>query len=273
MDNYIIQKVITSEGSYQWDYNSLANLPDLSKINIVQGDGISITEGSNGQNCISLDPEVKSDISLLMDEVFPFKSTLTSSSGFKTYEEGSVASASMFWRSTKGSSVINNTTVIPMTMTNNGSWIETETLNNITSYTWNGITSNTSFKVVTRSGSLSSTVGPLSVSFTKYRYYGPLDPISPSSITDSLIKSLGKSELSTTSTLASTGLDPGKCFLFAVYGVKNLVVRHAGTDAVIDSDTGTIELTRKNGTGGTFTYSWILVPASSIRWNFIITNS
>jgi hypothetical protein len=105
-----------------------------------------------------------------------------------------------------------------------------------------------------------------------YRYYGVLDS-RPSSITESVIKSLRTSELSNSKTLGTTSLASGKYFLFAVPGTPTLVVRHAGTDSVIDSEIGTIGISRKNGTSGLIVYSWVLVPASSMNWSFVIKNS
>lgn len=68
-------------------------------------------------------------------------------------------------------------------------------------------------------------------------------------------------------------LAAGEMFIFAVPGTVDLVVRHAESGAIIDSNPFTVRLPRQHDTSTTDAYTCIFVPKSDIDWNFKITNS
>lgn len=276
MDNWIIHEIIDGSKRCKIDYESLANLPDLQS-KLEPGVGISITESPEGQQSISVDPEILQKLEILLTQVFPVTVGITSQSGFGVHELGDVVTPTVSWRVTREiGDEITDTQVTPQS--NSGSvWTSPgdAPIKGITTYTWPSPSVNTSYRVIVSSPEFQNlTVGPLTVKFTRYRYYGILSS-HPESITETLVKSLGTSELSDSGTLGNTSLASGKYFLFVVPGVKNLVVRHAGTDGIVDSEKGTIEIHRKNGTDleSGYSYSWVLVPSSSVAWSFKITGS
>jgi hypothetical protein len=277
MDNWIIHEIIDGSKRCRIDYESLANLPDLNYSRLGSGAGISITESPDGQQNISVDPEILQKLETLRKQVFPVTITTTAQSGFGVHELGDVVTPSISWRvarETEGE--ITDTQVTPQSNTGS-TWTSPvdAPYSGITTYTWSSPSVNTSYRVIVSSPDFQDlTIGPLTVKFTRYRYYGVLSS-HPESITEALVKSLSTSELNDSGTLGNTSLASGKYFLFVVPGVKTLVVRHAGTDGVIDSEKGTIVIHRKNGTdsGSGHSYSWILVPSSSVAWSFKITGS
>lgn len=68
-------------------------------------------------------------------------------------------------------------------------------------------------------------------------------------------------------------LAAGEMFIFAVPGTVDLVVRHAESGAIIDSNPFTVRLPRQHDTSTMDVYTCIFVPKSDIDWNFKITNS
>jgi hypothetical protein len=272
MDNYIIHEFRTSDGVYKVDYDSLANLPEIGK-NLSEGEGISIMKDQS-TTTISVSQELSDTIGRLVDKTFPVSATIVSSEGFGNHEEGDVVNVTMSWIVTRDDSGISGSTITPMIQVGNGDWILEESFTDTGTYSYYDIITGTSIKLQVHPpvGTQDITLGPLSVKFLRYRYYGVLNS-KPTTITESLIKSLGTHELSSSTTLGSTSLASGKYFLFAVPGTPTLVVRHSGTDSIVDAEIGTIGLTRKNGTQGSILYSWILVPASSITWSFVIKNN
>lgn len=275
MDNWIIHEIIEGSKRCKIDYESLANLPDLNYSRIGAGTGISITESPDGQQNISVDSEIYRKLDLLLKQVFPVTASITNQSGFGLHEYGDVVTPTISWRVTRETEgEITDTQVTPQS--NTGSvWASPASapFNGIKEYTWSSPTVDTSYRVIVSGSNFSDlTIGPLTVKFARYRYYGILSS-RPESVTESLVKSLGTSELSDSGTLGNTSLAAGKYFLFVVPGVKTLVVHHSGTDGVVDSEKGTVEIHRKNGTGTGYTYSWILVPASSTAWSFKISGS
>ena len=276
MDRYIIHEFRTSDGIYKVDYESLANLPESGE-GLVPGEGIRIEREQGGESTISVTQELSDNIKKLMDKNFPVTAAITSSSGFGNHEIGDVITASISWSVTREVEpyTITGSLVTPMISRNGGSsWTSETSFTEGSTYTRENITTDTSIKILVQPPDSSQNIvlGPRSVNFLDYRYYGVLNS-RPPSITESLIKSLSTSELSNSKTLGTTNLASGKYFLFAVPGTPNLVVRHAGTDSIIDSEIGTIGVSRKNGTSGLNAYSWVLVPASSINWSFVIKSS
>jgi hypothetical protein len=274
MDNWIIHEIIKGSKRCKIDYESLANLPDLS-LKLRAGDGISITESPDGQNDISVDPEIYEKLDSLLNKVFPVTATILSRSGFGYHELGDVVTPMISWKLARETGEeITEFTAVPQINTGSA-WTQPSAspYEGITSFTFPSATSTTSYRVVASGEKFSNLIiGPLTATFTRYRYYGALST-KPTSITEAVVKSLGTSELNDSGTLGSTTLASGKYFLFATPGVKNLVVRHTGTDGIIESEKGTVQVSRKNGTDSGFSYSWILVPASSVAWSFKITNS
>jgi hypothetical protein len=274
MDNWIIHEIIEGSKRCKIDYESLANLPDL-QAQIEAGSGISITESPDGQRNISVDPEITQKLELLLKRVFPVTVQTTAKNGFGVFEIGDVVTPTISWevtRETEGE--ITDTQVTPQSNTGSA-WTSpgSAPFSGIKTYTWPSATVETSYRVIIGGSDFQNlTIGPLTVKFTRYRYYGVLSN-RPESVTESLVKSLGTSELNSSGTLGNTSLASGKYFLFVVPGVKNLVVRHSGTDGIIDSEKGTVEIHRENGTGSGYSYSWVLVPPSSTNWSFKITES
>lgn len=272
MDNWIIHEIIEGSKRYRFSYESLEDLPNLV---LESGDGISITESPDGERTISVASEIFQKLEILRKQAFPVTVEITAKSGFGIYELGDVVTPSISWqvtRETEGE--ITDTQITPQS--NSGSaWTSPgdAPFNGITTYTWPSPSVSMSYRL-TISGSefQNLTIGPLTVKFTRYRYYGVLSD-RPGSVTEALVNSLSTSELNDSGTFEDTLLDPGKYFLFVTPGVKNLVVRHAGTDGIVDSEKGTVWMHRKNGTDSGYSYSWILVPPSSIAWSFKITES
>jgi len=277
MDNWIIHEIIKGSKRCRIDYESLANLPDLN-LRLGAGTGISITESPDGQRNISIDSEVYRKLRALFKQVFPATGEIISENGFGVFELGDVVTPSISWRVTREiEGEITDTQVTPQSKSYTGStWISpgAAPFSGITEYTWSSTNVDMSYQVIITGPEIQDlTIGPLTVKFTRYRYYGVLLE-RPESITESLVKSLETSELSDSGVLEDTLLDSGKYFLFVVPGVRNLVVRHVQTDGIVDSEKGTVEVHRQNGTSDEpYSYSWVLVPSSSIAWSFKIAES
>ena len=116
-------------------------------------------------------------------------------------------------------------------------------------------------------------------SFKNYLYKGSFPASQKAAVKASLVASIKSKTkiLSDDKTLAQTTLAGGECYLFAVKGHVNLVVKNAksgGTISVDPSDKGFItDFPQENNPSLTNEYSWIIVPASSSTWYFQITNS
>lgn len=116
-------------------------------------------------------------------------------------------------------------------------------------------------------------------SFKNYLYKGSFPSSQKAAVKASLVASIKSKTkiLSDDKTLAQTTLNGGDCYLFAVKGHVNLVVKNAksgGTISVDSSDKGFItDFPQENNPSLTNEYSWIIVPASSNTWYFQITNS
>jgi hypothetical protein len=272
MDNWIIHEIIEGSNRYKVDYESLANLPDLQ---LEAGTGISITESPGGRQNISVDPEIYRKLDILLKRVFPVTIKVLNQSGFGTYELGDVVTPSISWEVTREIEGEVTDTSVTLQSSTGSVWANSETdpLNGITSYVWTSPIVNTQYRVIISGSEFQDlTIGPLAVKFTRYRYYGILSNY-PESITEDLVKSLGTSELNDSGTLRNTLLNAGKYFLFVVPGIRTLVVHHSGTDGIIDSESGTVVVSRKNGTDTGYTYSWVLVPSSNTDWSFNIIES
>lgn len=116
-------------------------------------------------------------------------------------------------------------------------------------------------------------------SFKNYLYKGSFPSSQKAAVKASLVQSIKSKTkiLSDDKTLAQTTLAGGDCYLFAVKGHVNLVVKNAksgGTISVDSSDKGFISnFPQENNPSMTNEYSWIIVPASSNTWYFQITKS
>lgn len=119
-------------------------------------------------------------------------------------------------------------------------------------------------------------------SFKNYLYKGSFASSQKAAVKANLVSAIKSKTkvLSDDTTLAPSGgvqLNGGDCYLFAVKGHVNLVVKNAksgGTISVDSSDKGFInDFPQENNPSLTNEYSWIIVPASSNTWYFQITNS
>ena len=115
----------------------------------------------------------------------------------------------------------------------------------------------------------------LRFSFMNYRYYGA---VSTKPVDSNAVKALcqGNSltkQLSTSTTLGKTPLAANKYFVFVVPNTGvNLVVKNANSGGIVsNAGSGTFEISRVNGTANV-NCKYVIVPASSISWNFEIQN-
>ena len=115
--------------------------------------------------------------------------------------------------------------------------------------------------------------------FKNYLYKGAFSADQKAAVKANLVTAIKARTkvLSDDKTLDQTALNGGFCYLFAVKGHVNLVVKNAksgGTISVDSSDKGFIsDFPQENNPSLTNEYSWIIVPASSNTWYFQITNS
>ena len=115
--------------------------------------------------------------------------------------------------------------------------------------------------------------------FKNYLYKGSFASSQKATVKANLVSAIKSKTkvLSDDKTLAQTTLAGGDCYLFAVKGHVNLVVKNAksgGTISVDSSDKGFIsDFPQENNPSLTNEYSWIIVPASSNTWYFQITNA
>lgn len=266
MDNYILKEIITSDGTYKWDYKSLANLPEAREL--VEGPGVTVTHETSSDT-VSLSPEVSEKLEKLYDAVFPVTISLTGSEGFGDHEEGTRVTPRIEWSlselrpGTYG--------IIASSSADNQTWTKVTEMNldsPVGSYGFPATMTDRYYRLEFKSGSSKSTLGPLMVNFGRYRYMGALSEV-PVEVTEDLIKSLPMKEISSDSSLSEMTLEKGHYFLFAVPGVHSPVVKELGTGGIVEAETGTVEVYRENQTSQySSTYTWVLVPASGIDWKF-----
>lgn len=150
-------------------------------------------------------------------------------------------------------------------------------------YTGASISSSSkTYQIVVAQGGQTFNVPNQKFEFVNYLYRGVLDskPANANAVKSIIEGSwrISNRTLSTAKTLGETPLAANKYYLFAVKetsGAINLVVKNAksgGTISVPNSDKGSgLSIARVNGTGYD-DYSWIIVPASSSAWYFMISN-
>ena len=200
------------------------------------------------------------DLDDVVLQVFPLVVTVASSNA-DAYEKGeTVTPAVELSIKRRGVNVASEAT-ITTTMTVDG-----------TSLSYESITENTSFNIsVSHKGSTVS-VPQQQYKFFNYVYGEVLNAV-PSDIVAAISAAQTLCELSNRTTYSGT-LAAGKVFIFAVPGNVNLVCRHTETGALISGcTTGTALIPRKCDANTTDSYSYIIVPASDVAWNFKITNS
>ena len=198
------------------------------------------------------------DLEDIILEVFGLVASVTySNAGY--YEKGStVRPYATLSITRRGVDVSSEATVVtPMT-------VEGNTLS------YEAITENTSFNISVSHKGKTIPLPALQYRFVNYVYGEVLSDV-PVDVANSLANARTLHELSTRTTYSGT-LQAGKLFLFGVPGNVTLVCRHTETGAVIPCTTGT-ELVRRNNSDETDSYSYIIVPASDIDWNFTISNS
>ena len=137
----------------------------------------------------------------------------------------------------------------------------------------------TTFVISVSQGGQTRSVPNQVFSFKNYLYKGSFASSQKATVKANLVSAIKSKTkvLSDDKTLAQTTLAGGDCYLFAVKGHVNLVVKNAksgGTISVDSSDKGFItDFPQENNPSLTNEYSWIIVPASSNTWYFQITNS
>lgn len=115
--------------------------------------------------------------------------------------------------------------------------------------------------------------------FKNYLYKGAFSSDQKAAVKANLVTAIKARTkvLSDDKALAQTTLNGGFCYLFAVKGHVNLVVKNAKSGGIISvdsSDKGFIsDFPQENNPSLTNEYSWIIVPASSNTWYFQIANS
>jgi hypothetical protein len=128
----------------------------------------------------------------------------------------------------------------------------------------------------TQGGQIKSVTAKISTMF--YLYAGDIGTSTLE--TDTAVKNKIESSwrnsnktLSNATTKGSTPLAASHYYLFAVKSSVSLVVRDAATNGVISGcTTGTVTIERVNESDSD-SYSYVIVPASSLAWSFKITNS
>ena len=200
------------------------------------------------------------DLDDVVLQVFPLVVTVASSNA-DAYEKGeTVTPAVELSIKRRGVNVASEAT-ITTTMTVDG-----------TSLSYEDITENTSFNI-----SVSHKGSTVSVPQQQYKFfnyvYGEVLYSEPTDVVAAISAAQTVCELSNRTTYSGT-LAAGRVFIFAVPGNVNLVCRHTETGAVITGCTkGTALIPRKCDPNTTDSYSYIIVPASDVSWNFKITNT
>lgn len=199
------------------------------------------------------------DLEDVVLQVFPLAASFASSNA-GVFEKGvTVTPAATITATRRGVNVLSEATITTI-MTVNGNALSYEE-----------VSSNTTLNVsVTHKG---STVALPALRYTFYNYvYGNVLLEAPSDVAAAIAASTTLAELSARTTYEGR-LAANRMFLFAVPGNVNLVCRHAETGSVIPSQTGTALVPRRCDNSITDSYSYIIVPASEIQWNFKITNT
>ena len=139
---------------------------------------------------------------------------------------------------------------------------------------YDAITENTSFNIAVSHKGATVNVPQQQYRFVNFIYGDVLSAApEPGSIATHLREARTLSQLSTSTTYSGT-LQAGKFFIFGVPGNVTLMCRHSETGAIISGcTTGTVQVPRQNNYDVTDLYSYIIVPASDVAWNFKITNS
>ena len=208
----------------------------------------------------------------VVTEVFPVKVAIASSNA-GTFEVGtSVTPTIVLGITRKGVDVASSANVAVTPSGTVGSDNKTITDSAISS------SSKTYHIEVTQGG---QTVSPANqvFSFKNYLYKGSFASSQKAAVKANLVSAIKSKTkvLSDDKKLDQTTLAGGDCYLFAVKGHVNLVVKNAksgGTISVYPSDKGFIsDFPQENNPSLTNEYSWIIVPASSNTWYFQIINS
>ena len=208
----------------------------------------------------------------VVTEVFPVKAVISSSNADVREVGTSVTPTIVLSITRKGADVSSSATVAVTPSGTVGSDNKTITDSAISSG------SKTYHIEVTQGG---QTVSPANqvFNFKNYLYKGSFASSQKATVKANLVSAIKSKTkvLSDDKTLAQTTLAGGDCYLFAVKGHVNLVVKNAksgGTISVDSSDKGFIsDFPQENNPSLTNEYSWIIVPASSNTWYFQITNS
>ena len=208
----------------------------------------------------------------VVTEVFPVKAVIASSNADVREVGTSVTPTIVLSITRKGADVSSSATVAVTPSGTVGADGKTITDSAISSG------SKTYHIAVTQGG---QTVSPpnQTFDFKNYLYKGAFSSDQKAAVKANLVTAIKARTkvLSDDKTLAQTTLNGGFCYLFAVKGHVNLVVKNAksgGTISVDPSDKGFIsDFPQENNPSLTNEYSWIIVPASSNTWYFQITNS
>lgn len=137
---------------------------------------------------------------------------------------------------------------------------------------YDAITENTSFNIAVTHKGMTVNLPQQQYRFANY-VYGEVIDEEPANIAATIFNATTLKELGTRTTYNGT-LAADKMFVFSVPGNVNLVCRHSETGASISGCVkGQANVPRQNNVNITDLYSYIIVPASDIAWNFKIVNS
>lgn len=210
----------------------------------------------------------------VVTEVFPL-TVVVASSNAGTYEVGdaqhSVTPQIVLSITRKGADV----SASAQTTSSQGE-VQSDNKNIIGSALTNGTTA---FQISVSQGGQTRSIPNQVFSFKNYLYKGSFASSQKATVKANLVSAIKSKTkvLSDDKTLGQTTLAGGDCYLFAVKGHVDLVVKNAksgGTISVDPSDKGFIsDFPQENNPSLTNEYSWIIVPASSNTWYFQITNS
>lgn len=205
------------------------------------------------------------DLDACVLQVFPL-SVVVSVTNAGNYERGTSVTPSVYLGITRrGVGVAQETTLTtPMR-------VVSETANNLR-LEYDPITENTSFNIAVHHKGSTVNVAQQQYRFMNY-VYGDVLTIVPNDIADAIYNARTLQELSTRTTYSGT-LQANKLFLFAVPGNVTLLCKHSETGADISGcTTGICLVPRRQDNETRDTYSYIIVPASDVAWNFKITNN
>ena len=209
--------------------------------------------------------EQAEDLDACVLQVFPLQvSVSVSNAGW--FEKGSAVFPDVVLNITRrGVGVARDTTLTtPMS-------VAAETDNTLR-LTYQQITENTSFNIAVHHKGATVNVAQQQYRFANYVYGDVLSGL-PIDVVNSIYNARTLVELSARTTYSGT-LQAGKLFLFAVPGNVTLLCKHSETGADISGcETGTCQVPRRLDESKTDLYSYIIVPASDVAWNFKITNS